>query len=97
MRPNLFVWEVKYIQEGKLKAGSTDHRIIWNLSKLWDGYHGTIITNCLERKWKISRREDRSGKRLKRKDCGKREQAEGFSSTERCAEFETIRRSRHNA
>jgi hypothetical protein len=45
---------------------------------------GQPITDGLERYWKISRGEGRSGKELKRNDCGKKEQTEGFSSIEPC-------------
>jgi hypothetical protein len=39
---NLFLWEVKYILEGKLTDKSTEeYRIIQNLGKLYKEYYGT--------------------------------------------------------
>jgi hypothetical protein len=37
----------------------------------------------IARYWKTSRREEKSGKKLERKHCGKREEFGGFSSIDR--------------
>jgi hypothetical protein len=58
---------------------------------------GRPITDGLGRYWKISAREGRSGKELKRKDCGKKVQTEDFASIEPCkTEPETIHSSGNN-